>query len=49
VKKSWHELKQLKFPPDEIPELENHKESLMINGSITIIEDEYEQTTIWKR
>jgi hypothetical protein len=44
-----HKIKTLKFPLDEIPELENHKESITINGSITIIEDEYEQTTIWRR
>jgi hypothetical protein len=44
-----HKMKTLQFPPNEIAELENHKKSLTINGSITIIEEEYEQTTIWRR
>jgi hypothetical protein len=48
-KKNWHKMKVLQFPPDEIFELENYKESFTINESITIIEDEYEQTTIWRR
>jgi hypothetical protein len=39
----------LKFP-DEVPlELENHTESIAINGSLTTLEDEYTQTTIWRR
>jgi hypothetical protein len=45
----WHKMKTRKFPPDEMPELENYKESLTINGSTTIIEEEYEQTMIGRR
>jgi hypothetical protein len=45
----WHRMKELKFPEDEIPELEAYNESVTINGSLTILEDEYEQTTIWRR
>jgi hypothetical protein len=47
----WHKMKALKNPPDEIPVLENHKEILTINGSIALIEYEYEheQTTIRRR
>jgi hypothetical protein len=48
-KKDWHETKILKFPLNEIPGLSNHKESLTMNGSIMITEDEYQQITIWKR
>jgi hypothetical protein len=39
----------LRFSEDEITELENHKESIRINGSLTILEDDYEQKTIWRR
>jgi hypothetical protein len=42
----WHRMEVFQFPPNEIPELENHNENLAINGSIPIIEDGYEQTTI---
>jgi hypothetical protein len=45
----WHKMNDLKFPEDEVPELENHRESITINGSLTIFEDEFEQKTIWRR
>jgi hypothetical protein len=34
---------------NEIPDMENHKESITINGSLTILDNEYEQNTIWMR
>jgi hypothetical protein len=34
-------MKELESP-NEIPELENCRESVIINGSLTILEDDYE-------
>jgi hypothetical protein len=48
-KGTWHKLIDLRFPNDEISVLENYMESIIINGSLTILEDEYEQKTIWRR
>jgi hypothetical protein len=46
---SWLRMKELKFQEEEPPELECHTESITIEGSLTIIEDEYEQITPRKR
>jgi hypothetical protein len=48
-KEDLHQLKDSEYPKDDIQDLENHKESITINGSLTILEDEFEQKTIWRR
>jgi hypothetical protein len=42
-------MKILQFPKDEQLELENYSESVTFNGSLTNLEDEVEQTTIWRK
>jgi hypothetical protein len=42
-------MKELRFPEKESLELDNQLESVTLNGSLTILEDENEQTTIWRR
>jgi hypothetical protein len=40
---------EIRFPKDELPDLEAYSESITLQGSLTILEDDYEQTTIWRR
>jgi hypothetical protein len=42
-------MMELKLPEDKLLELETYSESVTLNESLTILEDEYEQTTIWRR
>jgi hypothetical protein len=47
--KQWHKMKEIKFSKDEPPDLEAYSESVTLQGSLTILENDYEQTTIWRR